>query len=488
LFGAAGRLAANLWSVVKVRLPEIPAGFIAGWKRLPNFRRHLMTNLVVGLGIAVALHQFHHVAYLGQVEDAAIDWVIQMYRGTVPSRGELPIAFIDIDESTYLAWEEPPFTPREKLAALLRHAIDGGASAIVVDIDLSRSRGPGDEALLMLLKAYGTDGAEASSLPPVIFARAVRPGIPGETSIRPVERASFLDPLVAQAQRLHWGTPLFEQDADSKVRRWYLWATLCDSAGQPLTRPSIQLLAKALLSASESQRSGLAAALSKLTPRDCSSPSGDNRSDAHERSVASEVGLGDDSVSLHPDRTGRRILYRVPWHLNEGESRPLVDLDGRLVPVLSVHSAGAITEANGPVSGEWLRNHLVIIGSSYADSRDLFDTPIGTMPGALVIANAIQSLDAMGELQSPGLWQTLLIETVLILLMSYLFARYHSFWGSLLSGAAVILLLLPLSLLVFELGFWLSFAIPLLAVQIHQLAAELEESLAKRVAGGRDHD
>jgi CHASE2 domain-containing sensor protein len=487
LSGLAARLLAMVRAAAKTRLPRVPSSAVARWSRLPAFRRHLVTNLAVGLVIAVALHQFHHVAYLGQVEDAAIDWAMHMYRGTAPPTGQRPIAFIDIDESTYRAWDEPLFTPRDKLAALIRHAIDGGAAAIVVDIDLSRPRGPGDEALRAVLKTYAAAGDGEASLPPLILARAVRPEMPGRSARLPEERPSFLDPLVVQAPRVQWGTPLFDQDSDGKVRRWHLWAALCGSAREPLIRPSIQLLVKALLTASEGQRTTLTAALTELTPHDCHAGS-PAESQGHRDAHPSEVVLGDKHISLRPEHIARRILYRTPWHLNEGESRPLVDLDGRRVPAFSVQSAGTISDASVPVSGDWLRGHVAIIGSSYLDSRDLYDTPIGPMPGSMVIANAIQSLDVGGELRTPGLPETLLIESLLILLMSVLFARYHSFGGSLLSSTAVILLLLPLSLWVFNLGLWLSFAIPLFAVQIHQLAAELEEVLAKRSTGGPTHD
>ena len=99
---------------------------------------------------------------------------------------------------------------------------------------------------------------------------------------------------------------------------------------------------------------------------------------------------------------------------------------------------------------------------------------------ALIISNAIQSFDSHGELRTPGLIETLLLEAFLIAVMSYLFARFDSFIGSLLAGAIVMLTLLPLSLWLFNSGYWLSFAIPLLAIYIHELAADLEEIIGLR--------
>ena len=83
-------------------------------------------------------------------------------------------------------------------------------------------------------------------------------------------------------------------------------------------------------------------------------------------------------------------------------------------------------------------------------------------------------MDLHGELRTPSLIETLLIESVLIVVMSILFARFHSFFGTILSGAVVIAALLPLSLLVVRRRLLASFREPLVAVLIRRMAAELE--------------
>jgi CHASE2 domain-containing sensor protein len=104
-------------------------------------------------------------------------------------------------------------------------------------------------------------------------------------------------------------------------------------------------------------------------------------------------------------------------------------------------------------------------------------TPIGWMPGSLILANAVQSLGHYGELRTPSLGMTVLVEAGLIIIMSWSFARFRSLWGSLLSGLVVLLVLLPASLLLFRYGTWLSFAVPLIAILLHKLIAEIEASL-----------
>jgi len=50
----------------------------------------------------------------------------------------------------------------------------------------------------------------------------------------------------------------------------------------------------------------------------------------------------------------------------------------------------------------------MVIGASFAESRDRHLTPLGEMPGTLVLINAIQSLYQHGELTAPPLWVKLL--------------------------------------------------------------------------------
>ena len=58
--------------------------------------------------------------------------------------------------------------------------------------------------------------------------------------------------------------------------------------------------------------------------------------------------------------------------------------------------------------------------------------------------------------------------------------RFSSFWGLLLSGGFIVLLLLPASFVLFRYGVWLDFAIPLLAVQLYQMVVEFREAREQR--------
>jgi CHASE2 domain-containing sensor protein len=68
-----------------------------------------------------------------------------------------------------------------------------------------------------------------------------------------------------------------------------------------------------------------------------------------------------------------------------------------------------------------------------------------------------------------------LMGLLLIILISMAFSFFNSFWGMFLSGGLIILAIIPLSFLFFRSGVWLDFAAPLTAIQLHQIAARIEE-------------
>ncbi|EDN72247.1 membrane protein [Beggiatoa sp. SS] len=157
------------------------------------------------------------------------------------------------------------------------------------------------------------------------------------------------------------------------------------------------------------------------------------------------------------------MLYTIPWYLNPGKTLPTVS-DGR--DLLTIMSANKIL--NKSVSDKALRDSVTIIGGGYLAGRDWHATPLGWMPGMLVLVNSIQSLLQYGILQPPSNWWILLFATILIMLTSWLLIQYGQLWGAIYS-VFLIIALIPLSFVLFKYGIWLSFAIPWAAVQLRQL-------------------
>ena len=102
-----------------------------------------------------------------------------------------------------------------------------------------------------------------------------------------------------------------------------------------------------------------------------------------------------------------------------------------------------------------------MIAASYKDTQDFYKTPLGEMPGALVIINAINSLFFDEKIPSLHIWQKLGLLTLLLFLMSVFFTIFDSFVGTVVSYIVILLILVPVILISFRVCILLDFGIPL---------------------------
>jgi hypothetical protein len=462
----------------------------AYWKGLPKFARRVTTNLVVGLVIAIALHNLHDLPWLRNADDGAMDWMIRMFAGSAPGRkAPVPFAFINIDEATYRDWNEPPSMPRDRLFRLIDYAVRGQPVLIVVDVDVSRPTGP-DGSESEADRKFAADLAKLAArqppIAPIVFARTFRPPIDPVSNARPEVRRTALDDIFTRAGNLHWAAVGYDREDDGVIRRWQPWEITCTD-GEAQVWPSMQILVAAMVRDPVQRAPGfLAGELAKRGLATCKPVPPDAHADAEDRLPVDGL-----RVSAHPSDLNRRIVYQLPWWdpaaSDTPKARPLVQIGGAEVPLLSLRSAMPIANpSRNPPPSSGLGNHIVVIGGSFAESHDIHATPVGAMPGAMVIINSIHSLLEFDELRAPNLWVTLAIETVLLVFISIMFAWLPTTWAKLLCGLGVFALMLPFSFLLFRgNGMWLSFALPLLAVEIHNIAADIEEAIHRGAAG--DH-
>jgi len=430
----------------------------------PAFCRQLVSNLYVGLLITVVLllSPLRNIPLLVTIEDTAIDWVINLQLHTELKRLPTPhFVFLNLEEQTYQQWGEPLITPRDKLRQLIAFAVAGQPKAIVVDIDLtypthciterthclndSTKLDPADIELRDFLANYATSSScNGKPCPYLILVKTTQPVLDAQgkpTSQRQL-RPSFLDHIVDQNPRIYWASSLFELE-DNRLRRW----RLCEpgKTGKLDSLPSVQLLITELLK-------------SEATP------------------VAERVKEKCEDAETGEEELSQRILYSLR-PTGEHVPYPLVVVPEDQVqrPLLTIQPAFQLV-AHPEADKSALRQSIVVIGSSYSDSNDLYTTPVGTMPGALVVINAIHSLQQSGELHRPHWFIAICIEVFSIIVMSLAFTRFNSFYGMLVSGVFVIVVMIPLSFWLFQYGWWLDFAIPLLAVQLHRMAAVFHHS------------
>lgn len=452
------------------------------WHGCARFWQHVMINLAIGLFIEAALVVLHHVDFpaLVVMEDAAMDFIMRHYSNVSLKSETNAYVLLDIDQQTYEAWDEPFHIPREKLVALLEFARSGNPAVIIVDVDLGKSAGTqGDDRLIEFMRDY-----DKGPYTPLILVRTLKTSHVAESVAGPpVQRASFLDGAVSGHGNIFWASPHYKRDSDYRVRRWLLWQRTCRDEQADVLKPevlvSVEMLVKALLA----EKSGVTTRSDRVRAdlEQCfSSVQFRCDTDVSEKSghAGASCPIGRHVISLESSLTAQRLIYSIPYAVAEGENRPPVKVNGNDVELFRKLPALSITDGQHRIQAESLEGKIVVIGGSYRESRDWYATPLGEMPGVMVILNAVHSLDVNGQLKPPGLWLKFLIVSALIVIMSLLFARFNSFTGMVLASLAVILLLIPFSFFLFRSGVWVDFALPLFAVQVHQIASEFEESRA----------
>jgi CHASE2 domain-containing sensor protein len=443
------------------------------WQKLSPF----VKNFILGILIALLLVGLRHGQWVAEIEDLSVDWMMTLYRADIPNEPTPPFVLLDIDEQTNRALEEPAFTPRDKLLKLLKFAVEVHPKLIIIDIAITnrpsvenKELHPDDKALLDYLAAYETDYCQ-TSCPPILLVRTFRipqdkrPFAPNTEPYYLEQRPTFLDNTVAHSPHLYWAATLFEQEYDRILRRWQLWTATCTQNSAGIV-PSMPLLAVTLLVGANQPNSSshrLKNNLNYYTPLDCT-----KGLQINETQQPTIFKLNDNlNFDLQPTRLSRRILYTLPWHLNKGEWRPNTP-DNR--PLLTTLSAKNIIDDNNdkPQNNELLRDSITVIGVSHLESRDWHPTPIGWMPGMLILVNSIHSMLQYGILHPPSLWIVLLLTLILITLFSWLLAKYQILWGT-LYAVGVIVIMIPVSIMFFKYGLWLNFAIPWVAIQLRQM-------------------
>jgi CHASE2 domain-containing sensor protein len=439
--------------------------------------------MAIGLIIALLLH-YSHPYLIAELEEIAMDWMIAVFQGYLPKTNhpETPFVFLDIDERSYQSWGEPLFTPRDKLLTLIQFAVTGQAQVVIVDIDLSRRadlnapEAPRSKADQDLFNYLGKYSATCKSVTPANHQRC-----PQLILVRPLKqvldppnnylqaRHSFLDPAVMQSKDVHWASARFYLDR-YYIRHWQLWETPRNDQGKEALMPSVQLLAAKLIRNPNKTPFEVTACLQDKIYWQATSPQ--------------SVCLDQDNLDISPRPTHlqQRIFYKLRWKLREGESRPHICLDspkhvdcatGQTRPLLEIISANSIIQAEAASQRsepERIKGSVVVIGGSFEDSRDLYDTPIGTLPGALILLNSIHSLlHNGGDIKPPAGWVKILLELVLIVVIALFFLVFGAFWGMFISFLFIFVALLPISFWYFQVGVWLGLTVPLVAVVLHHL-------------------
>lgn len=437
-------------------------------------------------------------------------------------------------------WGSPFLTPRDKLLTLIKFAASHESRIIIVDVDLTRTTATdnsnasaNDQALADYLTSYPPKDSPdkvSYSWPPIILIRRFNPVLASdddqnaatcrvahasyfegktlpanfEGDLPPQKSAADGSAVPDKSSFVFWASAEFVQEEDTMVRYWRLWEQGC-AGGHVTLVPSVELLASALAAGPaigpgnpspgvQQLNCWLAGVVSEQC-RECSFTAQEQ-----ERTIAQfcpqgqqdRVKFGDLNLNLKSHAESKdisqRIIYGIPWKLpRPTDDWPSVQLPGHVVaPILRIVSAGTISDPDVPSpvppelarqwQDQWFRQRIVVIGGSYADSGDLHGTPLGTLPGAMILINAIHSAYLYGTVHSSMTLEYSLL-LVMLLVVSWCFSRWHPLLAMIAATFIGIVILLPVCLFLLKTGAWFDFVIPIVAIAIHHLVVQSEEAI-----------
>lgn len=394
------------------------------------------------------------------------DGIMRAAASGAPQRLTAPrFAIIDIDDATWIDWDSPLVTPRNRLADLIDHVARSSPALIIVDVDLAFPGGGGESRLQSLLETYGK--SVSGEVPPLILVR----------SLKPTNRAIDITPRetggisVEETTNVHWALPSFLRDEDGIVRRWQL-ATLVCAGDAPVIVPSVQLLAAWLFLG----RSGddLARALQPLRSPNCDSPA----SDANIRlGLGSETGMlpamrAEKTIEINTSDLSSRIMYTIGWQADQPAFGPRV---GDSYKIIS-RSAKTVLKLDEGDSIPGIGGRIALIGGTFRDSGDWYRTPLGDMPGVMILINATDALIQHGTLKEPSTPLQLALALTFILVVAlcvgWLRAPVSSA-ASLIAIGVITAASVPL----FRSGILFSVAIPALVIVLVDIVLTLLEDI-----------
>lgn len=461
--------------------------------------RYFLSSIVVMALFWVVSNHSEYCDRCQELDDWSQDIVMAINANRdAPRNPTLPLKQIyDIDDAAYRAWGNPVILPRDRMLSLIQSAERAGAGLIVVDIDLSRPStitagqtehvNDSDRALGEYL--FQLNNSEDPDRPIVILSRSLRrPLHDGEV----VESAlfepvpSFVDAYVSEQKRVFWGTVQFGLEG-GVIRRWRLAEAYC-SAGKLGLLPSVQLLAaKAGLTSGNSTDKAIALRdlvqwfhLEQLGDApSCTGfhGSGDlagvlEKYPAIRASLPRDLRLsgstGGPSISIEALARPSRIVFRI---------FPRDDALKRQIEVVSAKDVLNRKEVELDALGR-----TVLIGASFRESHDLHRRPFHDklMPGAVIIANAIDTLEQFGEVRPAQLNLALAAIILALNLLWSVFVEKSTIIAELLAWICIILPGLWLGLIFIENG-WGTFSVALLLFVSQAIHSDTLKSIWKRL-------
>jgi adenylate cyclase len=398
----------------------------AWWHR---HRRRLLQCWALGTVVSVGLTAVAAAGYLEGTKALSLDLLLQLRGPRLAS----DVVIVAIDDAAFEGLGQRQPISREHLARVIRGLQRAGAAVVGLDIALTTASAPGaDGALARAIRDFADGG----------LSRVVLVAVESPQS-GPLSEPMFWMSVVR-------GSPDLPDDLDGTTRRV---APLVLQEGR---------LAPAFAVAVTARLAGL-------------------DQPALERAVA--VG----SVRVARWREEGGVAPATPidvrpgdfWRINfMGPARSFLTVPSNAVAALA--DGGAVA-ADNP-----FRGRVALVGATFRDSREFFETPYGRVAGVEVHANVIHMLLTRTFIHPSGWVITLAIQLALAFAAGILMVTTRP-----MVAAGVVLVVAPLlgvavSYLAFQRGsYWIDFSLPFVATQVLAAGMDWLERRRVRRAFGR---
>ena len=385
-------------------------------------RRRLFELWAVGIVASVGVTGASALGYLDQTQIRSLDLLMHL-RGP---HDVSDVVIVAIDDAAFEAMGQRQPLPRGYLARVLRGVQRSGAAVVGLDIMLSAPTSLVDDtALTTAVREFSDEG----------LSRVVTVAT-GQPPAGPLRDLVLRGDVVA-------GVSDVPEDSDAVIRR----ANLLVRQGSQV-QPTFALAILARLGGMNQR--ALETAL-RSPHRVLSLP-------------LWKPGTGWQAAGELPRDVQPDTLWRVNF---VGPARTFLTIPSETVATLG--DKGSEVPADNP-----LRGRIVLVGATFAESRDFYATPHGRLAGIEIHANIVHMLATRSFIRPMGWVLSLGMQVLLVLVGGVLFTVVNPFVGTVICLTAAVVIGLPASYLIFERGhYWLDFMLPIFATRVMAWGVDL---------------
>jgi adenylate cyclase len=385
----------------------------------------LLQLWAVGLIAAVLVSAASALGRLERWQAGALD-LLQLLQESVQGR-RLPsdVVIVAIDDVAFEGLERRQPIPRQYLARVVRGLAKSGAAVVGIDVTFATPTTPADDAALAKAILDFSDNA---------LSRVVVLG-PLSAGPNPLSAAALGASVIV-------ASPTMLADPDGVIR--HVDPVSRDAGGQPAATLALAATARMAGLDARALQDALVSGRPLPLPR---------------------LGAGG---SLAPSGAPPVVARAgVEWPIN------YVGPAGSFTQISS-DSVAAIGDPDGDVAADNpLRGRLVLVGGTFADSRDFHLTPHRRMAGVEVHANVVHMLTTRRFIQPSNWLVGLAINAGVVLVAGVILVALRPLTGTLVCVGGAFLLGVPAAYVAFDRGgYWIDFVLPVAAASLMGLGSD----------------